>query len=164
MCTTVEDGILIPQPLKLMGGGGGALLVHRQTHTLLHAYPGGVVLDVEQVLREPGQRIHPSVEVRAPEVGHGLKALLPCRSLLIPKPEKRDRQCCCSGEAVLAQGGEGDVRHHLDAGIGFDADDIPRPRLRGVEGYRNQDGGVRRIALSGTLNNAGPWNTVSYLW
>jgi hypothetical protein len=42
-------------PLKLMGGGGGALLVRCQTHTLLHDCPGGVVLEVEQVLRVPGQ-------------------------------------------------------------------------------------------------------------
>jgi hypothetical protein len=45
-----------------------ALLVRRQTHMLLHACPGGVVLKVEQVLCVPGQRRHPSVEVRALEV------------------------------------------------------------------------------------------------
>jgi hypothetical protein len=45
----------MPQPLKLMEGGGGALLIRRQTHTLLHARPGGVVLEVEQVLCIPGQ-------------------------------------------------------------------------------------------------------------
>jgi hypothetical protein len=33
-CTAAEDGILMPQPLKLMGGGGGALLVHHQMHAL----------------------------------------------------------------------------------------------------------------------------------
>jgi hypothetical protein len=48
---------------------------------LLHAYPGGVVLKVEQVLHIPGQRSHPSVEVRALEIGHGLKTLLPYRVL-----------------------------------------------------------------------------------
>jgi hypothetical protein len=104
-----EDGILMPQPLKLAGGGGGALLVRHQMCTLLHAYPGSVVLEVEQVLCRPGQQSHPGVEVRALEVEHGLKALLPYGVLLIPNQEKRDRQCCYRSEAVLTQGGEGDV-------------------------------------------------------
>jgi hypothetical protein len=51
---------------------------------LLHACPGDVVLEVEQVLRIPSQRSHPDVEVRAHEVGHGLTALLPYGVLLIP--------------------------------------------------------------------------------
>jgi hypothetical protein len=63
--------------------------------------------------------------VRALEVGHGLKALLPYGVLLIPNQEKRDRQCRCSCEAVLAQGGEGDVCHHLNAGVGLTNDDGP---------------------------------------
>jgi hypothetical protein len=67
----------MPQPLKLMGSGSSTLLICRQTRTLLHACPGGVVLEVEQVLRIPGQRSHPSVEVRAFEVGYDLQALLP---------------------------------------------------------------------------------------
>jgi hypothetical protein len=50
---------------------------------LLHAGPSGVVLEVEQVLRIASQRSHLDVEVRALEVGHGLKALLPYRVLLI---------------------------------------------------------------------------------
>jgi hypothetical protein len=37
------------------GGGSGTLLVCRQTRTLLHARPGGVVLKVEQVLRVSNQ-------------------------------------------------------------------------------------------------------------
>jgi hypothetical protein len=45
------------------------------------------------------------MEVRALEVRHGLKALLPYGFFLIPNREKRDRQCCCSYETVLAQGG-----------------------------------------------------------
>jgi hypothetical protein len=49
------------------------------------------------------------VEVRALEVEHGLKALLPYGVLLILNWEKHDRQCCCTGEAVLAQRGAGDV-------------------------------------------------------
>jgi hypothetical protein len=82
----------MPQLLKLMGGGDGALLVCRQTHTLLHARPGDVVLEVEQVLHVPGQRSHPDVEVRALEVRHGLKALLPYGVLLILNREKCDMQ------------------------------------------------------------------------
>jgi hypothetical protein len=111
-----------------MSGGNASLLVHRQTLTLLHAYPCGVVLEVEQVLRVPGQRSHPSMEVRALEVGHGLKALLPYGVLLISNWKKRDRQCCSSSEAVLAQGGESDVCHHVNAGVRLAADDGPRPR------------------------------------
>jgi hypothetical protein len=129
----------MPQPLKLAGGGGGTLLVRRQTRTLLHAHPGGVVLEVEKVLHVPGQQSHPGVKVRALEVEHGLKALLPNGVLLILNLEKRDRQCCCSGEAVLAQGGEGNVRHHLNAGVGLAANDGPRLWLCGVEGYHHTD-------------------------
>jgi hypothetical protein len=40
-------------------------------------------------------------------------------------------------EAFLAQGGESDVRHHLNAGVGLTADDGPRPWLRRVEGHRH---------------------------
>jgi hypothetical protein len=53
----------MPQPLNLTGGGSGTLLVRRQTRTLLHAYPGGVVLKVELLLCVPGQRSHPGMEV-----------------------------------------------------------------------------------------------------
>jgi hypothetical protein len=77
------------------------------------------------------------MEVRALEVGHGLKTLLPYGVLLIPNQEKHDRQCCSSGELVLAQGGESDVRHQLNAGVRLAADDAPRPWLRGVEGYHH---------------------------
>jgi hypothetical protein len=104
---------------------------------LLHAGPSGVVLEVEQVLRIPSQRSHLDVEVRALEVGHGLKVQLPYRVLLILNREKRDRQCCCSGDVVLAQGGEGDVCHHLNTSVRLAADDRPQPQLRGVEGYRH---------------------------
>jgi hypothetical protein len=77
------------------------------------------------------------VEVRALKVRHGLKALLPYRVLLIPNREKRDRQCYYSCEAVLTQGGEGDVRHHLNAGVGLAVDDEPRPWMHGFKGYRH---------------------------
>jgi hypothetical protein len=127
----------MPQPLDLASGGNGTLLVCRQMRTLLHACPGGVVLQVEQVLRVPGQQSHPDVEVRALEVGHGRKTLLPYCVLLIPDRKKRDRQCGGSGEVVLTQRGEGDVRHHLNASVGLAVDDGPRPRPRRVEGYRH---------------------------
>jgi hypothetical protein len=139
MCTAVKDGILMPQPLNLTGGYSGTLLVRHQTCTLLHDCPSGVVLKVEQVMCVPGQQSHPGVEVRTLEVGHGLKTLLPYEVLLIPNWEKRDRQCCSSDEVVLAQGGESDVCHQLNAGVGLTSDDGPRPRLCGVEGYRHTD-------------------------
>jgi hypothetical protein len=82
--------------------------------------------EVEQVLCVPGQQNHPSVEVRALEIGHSLKVLLPYRVLLILNQEKRDRQCCSSSEAVLTQGGESDVRHHLNTSVGLAADDGSR--------------------------------------
>jgi hypothetical protein len=65
------------------------------------------------------------VEVRALEGEHGLKALLPYGVLLILNREKRDRQRRCSCEAILAQGGEGDVCHHFNAGVGLTTDDGP---------------------------------------
>jgi hypothetical protein len=42
-------------------------------------------------------------------------------------------------EAVLPQGGESDVRHQHNIGVRLTADDGPRPRLHGVEGYRLAD-------------------------
>jgi hypothetical protein len=42
-------------------------------------------------------------------------------------------------EAALAQGGEGDVHHPLNANVGLAVDDGPRPRLLGVEGYHHAD-------------------------
>jgi hypothetical protein len=129
----------MPQPLNLLHDSGGILLVRRQTCTLLPSYPRCVVLEVEEVLHVHGQRSHSSVEVRALEVEHSLKMLLPYGVLLILNQEKRDRQCCSSGEAVLTQGGESDVRQKLNAGVRFTADDGPRPRLCGVEGYRHAD-------------------------
>jgi hypothetical protein len=79
------------------------------------------------------------MEVRSLEVGHGLEMLLPYGVLLILHRKKHDRQCCSSGEVVLAQGGERDMHHQLNAGVGLAADDGPRPRLRGVEGYHHAD-------------------------
>jgi hypothetical protein len=115
----------MPQPLNLSSGSGSTLLIRRQTRTLLPGCPRGVVLEAEQVLSVLGQRCHPSVEVRALQVGHSLKTMLPYGVLLIPNQEKSDRQCCSSGEAALAQGGESDVRHQLNAGVGLATDDGP---------------------------------------
>jgi hypothetical protein len=127
------------QPLNLVGDDGGTLLIRHQTRTLLHGCPSGVMLEVEHVFRIPGQQSHPDMEVRALEVSHDLEALLPYEVLLILNQEKRNRQCCSSGEAVLAQGGESDVRHYLNADVGLAADDGPRPWLRGVKGYHHVD-------------------------
>jgi hypothetical protein len=115
------------------------LLVRHLMRMLLHACPSGVVLKVEQELRVPGQGSHPGVEVRALKVGHGRKTLLPYGVLVILDREKRDRQCSGSGEVVLTQGGESDMRHQLNAGVGLAVDDGPQPRLHGVEGYHHAD-------------------------
>jgi hypothetical protein len=115
----------MPQLLNLLCGGGGTLLVRHQTRTLLPCCPSSVVLEVEQVLHVLGQRSHSGVEVRALEVGHDIKTLLPYGVLLILNREMCVRQCCSRGEAVLAQGGERHVRHQLNAGVGLTADDGP---------------------------------------
>jgi hypothetical protein len=73
----------MPQPLNLKGSGGSTLLIRRPTCALLPNRPGGVVLEVEHALRVPGQRSHLGVEVRALEVKHCLKAMLPYVVLLI---------------------------------------------------------------------------------
>jgi hypothetical protein len=67
----------MPLPLNLSCSGGGTLLIRCQTCTLLPGCPGVVVLEVEQVLHVLGQRSHLGMEVRALEVGHDLKTLLP---------------------------------------------------------------------------------------
>jgi hypothetical protein len=55
-CTSVEDDILMPQPLDV-------LLVCSQPQTLLDDGHGGGVLQVEQVLRVLGHFSHTGVEV-----------------------------------------------------------------------------------------------------
>jgi hypothetical protein len=65
------------------------------------------------------------MEVRDLEVRHGCKALLPYGVPLIPNREKGGRQCGSSSEAVLAQGGESVVQHHLNAGLELAANDRP---------------------------------------
>jgi hypothetical protein len=91
------------------------------------------------------------MEVRALEVGHGVKTLLPYGVLLILNWKKRDRQCCSSGEVVLAQGGESDVRLQLNAGVRLPADDGPRPWLRGVEGYHHAELALVHAVVHGQL-------------
>jgi hypothetical protein len=54
------------------------------------------------------------MEVRALEVGHGLKALLSHGIPLITNQEERDWHLRGSGEAVLTQGGECDLCRLLD--------------------------------------------------
>jgi hypothetical protein len=65
--------------------------------------------------------------------------LLPYGVLQILNQVKHYWQCGSSGEVVLAQGGESDVRLQLNASVGLTTDDGPRLRLRGVEGYRHTD-------------------------
>jgi hypothetical protein len=75
------------------------------------------------------------MEMRALEVIHRRKALLPYMVLLIPNREKRDRQCGSSCVVLLTQGGESDVRRHLNAGVGLAVHDGPQLWLHRVEGY-----------------------------
>jgi hypothetical protein len=91
------------------------------------------------------------MEVRALEVGHDLKMLLPYEVLLVPNREKHDRQYCSSGEVILTQGGECDVRHQLNAGVGLVADDRPQPRLCGVKGYHHADLALAHVMGHGQL-------------
>jgi hypothetical protein len=72
--------------------------------------------------------------VRALEVRHGLKALLPHAVFLILNQEKHGRHRCGSSEATLTQRGECDVCRLLNGGVGLAVDDGSRPQLRGVEG------------------------------
>jgi hypothetical protein len=76
-CTTVEKVILMLQLPKLAWDGGVAFIACSHTHALLDNGPGKVVLQVEWVLSVLDHHIHTGMEVRALEVGHGLKALLP---------------------------------------------------------------------------------------
>jgi hypothetical protein len=111
------------------------LIICSQMHMLLHDGSGRVMLQVEQVLGVLDHCSHVGIQVRALEVGHGLKALLPHGIFLIPNWEKRDRHHCGSGKATLTQRGECDVCHLLDGGVGLAADDGSHPRLHQVEGY-----------------------------
>jgi hypothetical protein len=136
-CTTVEKSILLLQLLELLRNGGVVLIVCRQTHTLLHDNPNGVKLQVEQVLHILGHRSHVSAKVRALEVRHGLKALLPHGIFLIPNHEKCDRHRGGSSKVTLTQRGECDVSRLLNGGVGLAAGDGPHPRILLVEVYHH---------------------------
>jgi hypothetical protein len=125
-CTTTENGILMPQPVDVLPICG-------QPQTLLDDSPSGVVLQVEQVCCVLGHLSHANMEVGTLEVGHGLKALLPYRVLLIMNREERDRHLCSSGEATLTHGGEGDECRLLNGAVELTANDSPHPWLRGVD-------------------------------
>jgi hypothetical protein len=122
----------MPQPL-------GMLPVCGQPQMLLDDGPGDVVLQVEQVLRVLGHLSHTGMEVGALGVGHGHKALLPHRFLLIMNQEERDRHLDGDGEMALIQGGEGDECCLLDGVVELTVDDGPHPWVHGVEGYHQAD-------------------------
>jgi hypothetical protein len=107
--------------------------------TLPHDGPASAGLQVKHVLRVPSQSSHAGVEVRALRVGHGLKALLPHRILLVTYWKERDWHHGGVSEAALTQGGECDLCHLLDGLIQLDPDDGCHPRLRRVEGYHHVD-------------------------
>jgi hypothetical protein len=115
------------------------LLKRAPVQTLLDDGPGSAGLQVKHVLHVPGQRSHAGVEVRALEVGHGLKMLLPQRILLVMNRKERDWHRGSVGEVALTQGGECDLCRLLDGLIQLDPDDGFHPRLRRVEGYHHVD-------------------------
>jgi hypothetical protein len=79
------------------------------------------------------------MEVGPLGVGHGLKALLPHRILLVTDRKECDWNRGGVGEAALTQGGECDLCRLLDGLIQLDPDDSCHPRLRRVEGYHHVD-------------------------
>jgi hypothetical protein len=125
------------QMLKLAQNGSVVLIVCDQMHTLVHDGSSGVMLQVEQVLHVLGHHSHADVDVRTLEVGHDRKVLLPHGIFLIPNWEKCDGHRCGSGEAALTQGGECDVCHLLNGGVGIATDNSSRPWLHRVDGYHH---------------------------
>jgi hypothetical protein len=79
------------------------------------------------------------MEVGPLGVGHGLKALLPNRILLVADRKERNWHCHGVGEAGLTQGGECDLCRLLDGLIQLDPDENCHPRLHWVEGYHHVD-------------------------
>jgi hypothetical protein len=77
--------------------------------------------------------------VWAPEVRHGLEALLPHEVLLITDRKGHDSHLSGSGKAVLTHGGESNVCHLLDSIIKLVAEDGSRPQCHGVKGYNHLD-------------------------
>jgi hypothetical protein len=119
-----EGHILMLQLLELTRNGGVVLIVCGQPHTLLHDSSGGVVLQVAQVLFILGHGSHVDIEVRALDVGHGLKALLPHMIFLNLNREWRDQHPSGSGEVTHTKRGEWDVCHLLHGGVRLTADDL----------------------------------------
>jgi hypothetical protein len=117
--------------------GGVVFIVCSQTHTLLHDSPGGVMLQVEQVLRILGHHSHANIEVRTLKVRHGVKVLLPHGVFLILNRGKRYWHHGGSGKATLVQRGECNMGRLLDGSVGLTADDGPCPRILLVKGYRH---------------------------
>jgi hypothetical protein len=72
--------------------------------------------------------------------------LLPYGVLLIPNWEKHDRQCYSSSEVVLARGGESEVSHHVNAGVGLATDEGPQPWLKSQRVSATVDWSVPVIA------------------
>jgi hypothetical protein len=78
------------------------LLKRARVQMLSHDDPASVGLQVKYVLRVPGQRNHANMEVRPLGVGHGLKALLSHRILLVRDRKEHDWHRSGVGEADLA--------------------------------------------------------------
>jgi hypothetical protein len=106
---------------------------------LPHDSPASAGLQVKHVLRVHGERSHAGVEVRALGVGHGLKALLPHRILLVTDQKERDWHRGGVGVAALTQGGECDLCRLLDSLIQLDPNDSCHPWLHQVEWYHHVD-------------------------
>jgi hypothetical protein len=83
--------------------GSVVIIICGQLHTLLHDSPGGVMLQVEQVLCVLGHHRHANTEVRALKVRHGLKTLLPHGIFLILNQKKCDQHRGGSNDAALTQ-------------------------------------------------------------
>jgi hypothetical protein len=128
----VKDGVCTPQLLEV-------LLKRAQVQMLLHDGPASASLQVKHVLCIPGQRSHTGVEVGPLGVGHGLKARLPHRILLVTDQKERDWHHGGVGEAVLTQGGECDLCRLLDSLIQLDPDDGCHPWFHQVKGYQHAD-------------------------
>jgi hypothetical protein len=90
----MEDSVCTPQLLDV-------LLKRARVQTLPNDGPASAGLQVKHVLRVPNQRSHTGVEVRALGVGHGLKALLPYRILLVMDRKEHDWHRGGVGEAAL---------------------------------------------------------------
>jgi hypothetical protein len=78
----MEDGVYTPQLLDV-------LLKRARVQMLSHDGSASVGLQVKHVMRVPDQCSHAGMEMRALGVGHGLKALLLHRILLVTDRKER---------------------------------------------------------------------------